>query len=443
MSDPIAVVGLACKGEIGFEKTGDLCRATVGALAARNISVVDTGIIMHDSATAKEAAQALEQLDFSVLMLCVGTWSEDNHLLELLPTLQRSGKSVILHAYPAVDTGSLCGVHQITSVFTDVGFTSFQYVYGDAGSDAATEQILQILAGLQAAAPAQKDDVIYIGAIGGRVPGMTEISFDEFSLYEKCGAVIIPISETELLDEVAAVDPAQLDAEVEKVLSRGFKVSSTGEAVRESVQFYLAMKVLVARYRLTGLAVKCYTRYMGKVCLGYSLLSDEGIVCSCEGDVSNTVMMRIMANITGQCVNHTDLLYPNVENNTILFAHCGSSGFSIAPSAQEVELAPVRLQDRGVCSLFIPKTGLVTLADLVGHGDKLRMSVMVGEAVETPMTFPGNPALVKFKLPVLELCRRIAQMGCGHHWMVGYGDVSAELEAYCRERGVIYQRVDA
>ena len=48
-----------------------------------------------------------------------------------------------------------------------------------------------------------------------------------------------------------------------------------------------------------------------------------------------------------------------------------------------------------------------------------------------------------FDIPVLELCERIAKLGCGHHWMIGYGDVSAELEAFCKERGVIYQRVDA
>ena len=96
-----------------------------------------------------------------------------------------------------------------------------------------------------------------------------------------------------------------------------------------------------------------------------------------------------------------------------------------------------------MCSMFIPKTGKVTLADLVGHGDKLRMSVIVGEAVETAMDFPGNPHRVKFDIPVLELCERIAKLGCGHHWMIGYGDVSRELEAYCKERGVIYQRVDA
>ena len=443
MNHTIAIVGLACKGEIGFEKTWQLYRQTTDALAAAHGNIIDTNVIMWNSETAKAALDRLNQQPFDILLICVGTWSEDNHLLELIPVARKNGAKVILHAYPAVDTGSLCGVHQITSVFTDVGYTNFDFVYGEAADPKMTADILDIVEKTQPQAPGYAGDVCYVGAIGGRVPGMTEIAFDEFALYEKCGAVIIPISETELLDHLEGIAPAQVEEEYQKLLARGFKLTSTEAALRESLAYYLTMKELVVKYRLCGLAVKCYTRYMGKVCLGYSLLSDEGIVCSCEGDVGNAVMMHIMQQVTGQCVNHTDLLHPDVESNTILFAHCGSSGFTIAPKAEEVELAPVRLQDRGVCCLFIPKTGKVTLADLVGHGEKLRMSVIVGEAVETGMDFPGNPARVKFDIPVLELCTRIARMGCGHHWMIGYGDVSGQLETYCRERGILYQRVDA
>lgn len=46
------------------------------------------------------------------------------------------------------------------------------------------------------------EKAIYIGSIGGRCGGMTEIAFDEFSLYEKCGAIVTNISETELEDTV-------------------------------------------------------------------------------------------------------------------------------------------------------------------------------------------------------------------------------------------------
>lgn len=439
MKNTIAVVGLACKDEVGFELAPQLYRQVTDSLIEKGADVVDTGVVMWNPQTAKAAADALQQAQFDALVICVATWSEDNHLLELLPVAGKAGAKIILHAFPSVDSGSLCCVHQITSVFTDVNYTNFSFVYGEGGT-LSHEIIAQAAEGGRGrkAFPS-----FNIGAVGGRVPGMTEIAFDEFALYEKCGAVIIPISETELLDAVAAVSPQAVEQELEKLLKRGFQITSSADALKESLAYYLAMKVLVERYRLRGLAVKCYTRYMGKVCLGYSLLSDEDIVCSCEGDVTNTVMMRILKDLTGQCLNHTDLLHPDVESNTILFAHCGSCGFTIAPKPEEVELAPVRLMERGVCSKFIPKTGKVTLADLVGHGDRLRMSVIVGEAVDTAMDFPGNPARVKFDIPVLELCRRIAQMGCGHHWMIGYGDVSKELEEYCCERGILFQKVDA
>lgn len=439
MKNTIAVVGLACKDEVGFELAPQLYRQVTDSLIEKGADVVDTGVVMWNPQTAKAAADALRQAQFDALVICVATWSEDNHLLELLPVAGKAGAKIILHAFPSVDSGSLCCVHQITSVFTDVNYTNFSFVYGEGGT-LSHEIIAQAAEGGRGrkAFPS-----FNIGAVGGRVPGMTEIAFDEFALYEKCGAIIIPISETELLDAVAAVSPQTVEQELEKLLKRGFRVTSSADALKESLAYYLAMKVLVERYRLRGLAVKCYTRYMGKVCLGYSLLSDEDVVCSCEGDVTNTVMMRILKDLTGQCLNHTDLLHPDVESNTVLFAHCGSCGFTIAPKPEEVELAPVRLMERGVCSKFIPKTGKVTLADLVGHGDRLRMSVIVGEAVDTAMDFPGNPARVKFDIPVLELCRRIAQMGCGHHWMIGYGDVSKELEEYCCERGILFQKVDA
>lgn len=439
MDYKIAVVGLACKDEVGFNKAPQLYRKVTDELRNHGIDVVDTGIVMWNPQSAKEAADVLEQAPFDALVICVATWSEDNHLLELLPVAGKAGAKVILHAFPSVDSGSLCCVHQITSVFTDINYTNFSFVYGEAGT--ATEEIIAQVAENSHGRKAFPS--FNIGTVGGRVPGMTEIAFDEFALYEKCGAIIIPISETELLDEVEAVSVDTVEQELVKLLARGFRITSTIDSLKESLAFYLAMKVLVERYRLVGLAVKCYTRYMGKVCLGYSLLSDEGVVCSCEGDVNNAVMMHILSDLTGQCINHTDFLHPDTETNTILFAHCGNCGFTNAPASEYVDLAPVRLMDQGVCSKFIPKTGIVTLADLVGHGDRLRMSVMVGEAVETTMDFPGNPARVKFDIPVKDLCVRIAQQGCGHHWMIGYGDVSAELAAYCQERGILFQRVDA
>jgi len=55
----------------------------------------------------------------------------------------------------------------------------------------------------------------------------------------------------------------------------------------------------------------------------------------------------------------------------------------------------------------------------------------VGDALECGMEFPGKPLKVRFERDILEINRRIAVEGIGHHWMGGYGDVSLELEHFC------------
>jgi len=219
------------------------------------------------------------------------------------------------------------------------------------------------------------------------------------------------------------------------------KVTSTDEHGIESIRYYFAMKKLIEEYELEGIVVKCYPKWMGKICLGYSLLSEEGIVCGCEGDVNNTVSMKILYELSNTPTHNTDLLYPDADHNTILFSHCGSGGFSIASSEKNIHLGPVRLADTGVCSLFPAKPGKVTLINLVGRKGTIRMSVIIGEAVECGMEFPGNPLKVKFSKNVDEINRMIANEGVGHHWIGGYGDMSKELEYFCKLNGIRFIRI--
>ena len=182
-----------------------------------------------------------------------------------------------------------------------------------------------------------------------------------------------------------------------------------------------------------------YNTYMGKVCLGYSLLAEEGIVSSCEGDVTSALTMKLLYELSEKPINNTDLLYLDEEKNTILFSHCGSSGFSIAEG--EIELAPVRLAETGVCTRFLMKTGKVTVVNICGHGEQLRMAVMVGDAIPCGMEFPGNPMVVRFEKDVEQINEEIMANGIGHHWMIGYGDYSAELKNFCRIQQIPYYEI--
>ena len=437
MKKRIAAVGLACRTEMGFEHAAALYEKTVRALTD-TYDVLDTGVIITGPDDLRRAQAFLHGKTVDALLVCAATWSEDQHILRLLQSLRCPA---ILHAYPSIDSGSLCTVQQIASVLTDVRYLDFTGFCAEAGSADAMEHIRRALERAKPVTAARRGGMT-IGAVGGgRVQGMTEIAHDEFALLEKCGALIVPISETELLELKNAVVDTELAAAREKLAQERFVRLSDDAAIDEGLRYYLAMKALVRRYDLQGLAVKCYTRYMGLVCLGYSLLSDEGIVCSCEGDVTNAVMMRILTDLTGRCVNHTDFLYPDEKTNSALFSHCGGTGFSLAKPRETIELAPVRLMERGVCCRFLPKTGPVTLADLVGHGDQLRMSVLTGEAIDCAMEFPGTPMRVRFQKPVWQISAQIIERGCGHHWMIGYGDVSAQLAEYCRQNGIVFQRI--
>ncbi len=434
MKIKVALVSLACPVEVGYDQALPLLNETVETMNKQGVDCFNTGVVMHDLDTVRLAAEKLKGNDCDVLMISIATWSEDHHLLDLLSYVDMP---LILRAYPAFDTGSLCCAHQISAVFRDIGKTC-EFVYGDADDETCVQEIKTI-----ATAYALKNSMAKtrVGAIGGRVKGMTEIAYDEFAIKEKLGSRVVNLDETEMLNKVNAItdEEAQALLEENKGVLSPCKVTATKESMLESIKFYKALKDLANEYELQALSVKCYTTYMGKICLGYSLLAEEGIVGSCEGDVTNALTMKLLYDLSGKPINNTDLLYPDEKANTILFAHCGSSGFSIAEG--EIDLAPVRLMERGVCTKFLVKPGKVTAVNICGHGDKFRLSYMVGDAIPCGMEFPGNPVKIKFDKPVSKINREIMDNGIGHHWMVAYGDFSKELNYFCKINNIIVYEI--
>ena len=103
---------------------------------------------------------------------------------------------------------------------------------------------------------------------------------------------------------------------------------------------------------------------------------------------------------------------------------------SLAEKETDIVLDLVRLMDRGVCALFTAKPGPVTLLDLTVTTTGYQCAVLEGEALSTEMVFPGNPVRVRFEKPLEELMEWIHREGIGHHWMIGYGHVGAELRAW-------------
>jgi L-fucose isomerase-like protein len=427
----IGMVELGSPFEVGYDSASDILQKSEEALLKAGMQVYNTKIIIHSLETVKQAADLLSGKNFDLLLVCVYPWGEDHHVLDLLDLVD---KPIMLWAYPGIETGSMCCVEQICAVLSELG-RPYNHVYGSADDPEVLNDISRVAS---AVALHNTLKTARIGTVGGRIKGMTEIAYDEFEIKKRTGVRIINIDENELTAASEQVRAEEAEREWQCIAERGYRVSSTQPDLLESMRYYIGMKKLIQEYALAGIVVKCYPRYMGKICLGYSILAEEGFVGGCEGDVNNTVMMKILYELTSQPINNGDTLYPDAKTNTLLFSHCGSTGFSAAASKDEIHLAPVRLANHGVCCLFTAKPGKVTLANLVGRGGTMRLSVLLGDAVPTTMEFPGNPLKVRFEKPVLDIHREICDRGIGHHWMAGYGDVTRELEHFCKMTGLTY-----
>jgi len=370
--------------------------------------------------------------DNRVHAICVisASWFEDYLVLDML---EECDVPIIVWGLPGMETGSLCGTQQLGFMLKQLS-KPFITIYDDLISDSVlpflSSAVLPLLGGTRSALKrvmeySSASMVRYrlrrsrIGNLGHRVEGMTETTVHELALKKIFGPRVVSIDTGVFLDKVASSvsDSERWNGIKEQV----GKVISAVEDVLESMKVYTTLKLIIEEKLLDSVAIGCYPHLMGKVCLSASLLGEEGIPIACEGDVNGALGMMILSWLTSEPVHNTDLLNPVPEDNAIVFSHCGSGGFSLARSKDEITLAPVRLMDRGLCCLFTAKPGDVTLLNIVPTIDSYKMAVLEGIALETDMVFPGNPLKVQFKSDYRDILSWIIDEGLGHHWMAVYG----------------------
>ena len=268
-----------------------------------------------------------------------------------------------------------------------------------------------------------------VGIIGARTPGMMEVAYDEFGILGVIGPSIhaIPVAELENCASMQSnSDIATALASFKKTFIDA-RITVSQEAIDEAMRNYLALKELIAKHDLDAVTVDCYPGYMGKVCIAFSMLADEGIPCACEADVHAAILAWIMQQLSGKPTNHIDTLDVDPLQNTLTGGHCGSCSIQLARQGSAT-IAPVRLANEGVCVVFPEKEGPVTLVNLVGRGGSMsyqrstfRVLIITGTVIEAGLVFPGNPAVIRLDVPVDKFLATVNQNGLGHHWIVGQG----------------------
>lgn len=421
----VGVTALASPPEIGAADQAPKGLAELAELLGRyGVDVVATDEPVTNADASVSAGRLFAEQRVDAVCLAAVSWFEDYLVLDMLEECEAP---VLLWPQPGMEAGAMCGTQQLTCCLKQLD-KPYASVFGVIEKGDALSRGLSFL---RAAALRKRLRRARIGRAGGRVHGMTEVSVNEIALKKSLGPRIVPVDMPGLLERARKADRADASAVWTRLKCAAAKVEVSEEAGLNAASMYLAIKEIVGKEGLSALAFGCYPDYMGRACLAASLLADEGMPIACEGDVNGAVGMLMLTLLTGGPTHNTDWL-DSLSDGSVVFTHCGSGSYSLAENREEITLAPVRLANQGVCSLFPARTGPVTLVNLMPAGGRYQMAVMEGEAIPTEMVFPGNPLRVRFAEPVERIVDWIHDQGIGHHWIAGYGHVSADLGSLAR-----------
>jgi len=422
----VAVLGLSSPLEVGADQAPLVAQALADVLRAAGCEVVALGPVDTPGKAAAAGRLAAEQ-HVDAFAAVAASWFEDYLVLDLL---EEWPAPVLLWSTVGMETGALCGTQQLTCYLKQLG-RPFGCVFGDLRDAGYRARALTYL---RAAALHARLRRARIGLAGQRIGGMTHTSPNEFMLKRALGPRVVPLDVPRLLTRAGEFGAGQTRPLWQQVTAAAGVTRVPEAEGLGAMGVYLALRELVEQEGLAALSVGCYPHLMGRVCLAASLLADQGVPLACEGDVNGAVGQLLLQLLSGRPTHNTDWLNP-LADGTVIFTHCGSGSFALAEKQSDITLADVRLMGQGVCALFPAKPGPVTLVSLIATAGGYQVALLEGEAQSASMVFPGNPVRVQFAQGTGDLIDWIHETGIGHHWMIGYGHVGAEVRAWATLAG--------
>lgn len=401
-------------------------------------SLVETGInleVVDDPVTtageAVKAALMLKGKDLDAVVVVQGTFTDASLVLHLAHTLDLP---LLLWAFQDKPTGerlrlnSLCGINLGAHALKAAG-KNFKAVYGDPDSRRALEEVT---AYVRAAGARKWLKGRRLGLIGRRPQGFYASNFNEISLYSRLGVAVEYISLDEVFNLASKINADDSHLLLQDV--KGYdKLDSQG--VERSVRGYLALKEIVTRKSLDGIALECWPDFMayygGAACFALSKLNDEGIVAACEADVNGAVSMLLGQYFSGKPTFLADLVVGDEEKNELIFWHCGAAPQSLASPTAPV-VAGVHPNRKIPLALYFPLQGeTVTIMRLSpGPDNSLRLLLGRGAGLQAPLLFSGNTLPVRMEKPVNDIIAAILAEGFEHHYVIVYGDLAKELRDF-------------
>lgn len=292
--------------------------------------------------------------------------------------------------------------------------------------------LLSLLSALRSWKILRKLRVIYIGEYPSCTVSIPEsVTFDY--IREKIGVEILHLDQAQYLEALKNVENEEAEKIAEKWRESFEIVDDREQRLGEYGKIYVAIKNLIEKYNADAFTIDCLALPGEKEyqpCLAFSLLIDEGIPCSCEGDLPALFTLTMLMGISGKAglmgnlnvnVTHTE-----IENNVITINH------DIVPPSYACPGYNFKIRDfHGSGKGTTPYTVLLEYADVTLAGISWDMDNLWTTRGKVLWTRDGTEDTGACRVCIgvkVKDAKKIVREAFGHHQVLVYGDYTEELE---------------
>jgi L-fucose isomerase-like protein len=295
----------------------------------------------------RQEIRALKNKDVDAYILCPGNWIEPPVLCHPLEEIRH--ENILLWGFPEslafIRDGHFLGSNSAFTVLRNAMHQMdfrFRFI-----QELPNENLAHSMAHFcTAAAVSKRMKRARLGLIGYCSMGIYTASFDPQKIRAVFGTEIDTSADSYILymkmKGADAGSVKEMEKEIAKTCEIDEKIKEDG-SLTKSIQMYLALKKMAVEQNWAGLSVKCqheFSTYLKcTACLPLSLLTDEGIMCTDEGDIHALLTMVIMRALSNEAAIYFGDIYKLSEGG-FLMDHCGLSPHSCAEKGCRVSLLP-------------------------------------------------------------------------------------------------------
>jgi L-fucose isomerase-like protein len=390
----------------------------------------------------------MKKRDPDSYIVCPGNWIEPSALCHPLEEIRHD--DVILWGFPEsmrlIREGHFLGSNSAFTVLRNAmrqmgfRFKAIQEFPNERSVTAVYDRI-------RAAKAAKHLRRSKLGLIGYRSMGIYTTCFDEHKIRRVFGAEIDSSADSYILYKKMQ-EVKQLDVDAVDIVLRGRCTIDervvNDASLEKSIRMYLALKQMAKEERWEGLTVKCqheFSTYLKcTACLPLSLLTDEGIVCTDEGDIHALLTMFAMRLLSDGAPLYFGDIY-KLEEGGFLMDHCGMSPHGCAKEGEKVTLLPQTPRiskdgktTGGVVSSYTFRSGMVTIGRLENDRNGSYLFHYARGRVE-----PVEPVAYGWSSIVFTpegSASSFAEIQLANHYVFVYEDIGDRLAEFCDLTGI-------